>query len=344
MSRPLGTAAELERRRRLAVQRVQEGEAPTVVARILGVPRSTLFRWRQRDRQGPEGLAAQPSSGPTPRLSAQQLHQLEALLLQGTVHHGWPNALWTGPRVRELIHRHFQVTLHPDHVVRMLRQRLNWTSQKPQRRARQRNDKEVERWKGDEFPRIVREAYQRNAHLVFLDESGFQLAPTVRRTLAPCGQTPLLLCDGRRDKVSAISALTLSPQRARLGLYFRLLTPKENVQAPDVVDFLRRLKQHIPGELTMVWDRSRTHGRSKLVRAYLARHPEIVAEDFPGYAPDLNPDELVWSWTKYGHLSNWVPGDKEELWEGVWGALYDLSKQPKLLASCINQVNLPLRL
>jgi|HubBroStandDraft_6_1064221.scaffolds.fasta_scaffold523329_1 transposase len=344
MSRPIGTAVELERRRRLAVERVHQGEAPSLVARILGVPRSTLFRWRQLDQQGPDGLRAHPSPGPSPRLSDEQLRQLEALLLQGATNHGWPNALWTGPRVRELIRRHFNVTLHPDHIVRMLRQRLHWTSQKPQRRARQRDPKEVERWKADEFPRIVREAHQRSAHLVFLDESGFQLAPTLRRTLAPRGQTPIVACDGRRDKVSAISAITLSPQQARLGLYFRLLEPKENVRAPDVVAFLRQLKQHIPGELTVVWDRSRTHGRSKLVRAYLAQHPEIVTEDFPGYAPELNPDELVWSWTKYGRLCNWAPADAEELWEGVWGELYDLRKQPDLLASFINQVNLPLRL
>lgn len=344
MSRPIGTAAELERRRRLAVQRVAEGEPPSVVARVLGVPRSTLYRWRQAARQGEHALAAKPQCGSPPQLSDDQLRQLERLLLQGATQHGWPNQLWTGKRVAQMIRRHFDISLHPDHVVRMLRQRLGWTSQKPQRRARQRNDKEVERWKDDEFPRILRDAYRRSAHLVFLDESGFQLTPTVRRSLAPRGQTPLVTCSECRDKVSAISAITLSPVRAKLGLYFRLLWPKENVKAKDVVAFLRELKQHLPGEVTVVWDRSNTHSKSKLVQAYLAAHPEMVVEDFPGYAPDLNPDELVWSWTKYGQLCNWAPHDTDELWDGAYSALYDLREQPHLLASFINQVNLPLRL
>jgi hypothetical protein len=87
----------------------------------------------------------------------------------------------------------------------------------------------------------------RQAHRLFRHEAGFQLAPTVRRTRAPQGQTPIRVCDGRRDKVGAISALTLRPQRARLGLYFRMLEPQENVRAPDVVAFLRQLKEHIPG-------------------------------------------------------------------------------------------------
>jgi hypothetical protein len=96
--------------------------------------------------------------------------------------------------------------------------------------------------------------------------------------------------------------------------------------------------------LTVVWDRSRTHGRSKLVQAYRVRPPEIVTEDFPGYAPELNPDELVGSWTKYGRWCNWAPTDAQEWWGGVFDALHDLRQQPPLLASFINQVKLPLRL
>jgi transposase len=151
-------------------------------------------------------------------------------------------------------------------------------------------------------------------------------------------------CCDRRDRVSAISAITLSPQRAQTNLYFRLLWPNDNVKAKDVVQFLRELKKHLPGAMTVVWDKSNVHSKSKLVKAYLAAHPEIVAEDFPGYAPDLNPDELVWSWSKYSRVCNWSAKDADELWDGVFDALYDLRTQPQLLTSFINQVNLPLRL
>ena len=71
-----------------------------------------------------------------------------------------------------LIERHFDLRYHPEHVRKILKRRLGWTSQKPRRKARERNDKEVARWVGDEFPRIVREAWVRSAYLVFLDESG----------------------------------------------------------------------------------------------------------------------------------------------------------------------------
>src|ERR1043165_5019760 len=95
--RPKGTAAELERRRRRAVELVDHGESPTLVARILGVPPSTIHRWRRLARQA-HGLDAKPVPGPTPRLSDHQLAHLEQLLLQGAKSHGWHNELWTAAR------------------------------------------------------------------------------------------------------------------------------------------------------------------------------------------------------------------------------------------------------
>src|ERR1051325_4749298 len=155
--RPKGTAAELERRRRHAVDLVEQGESPTVVARILGVRVSSVHRWR-RLAQRPQGLQAKPNPGPTPGLSDYHLRKLERLLLQGAKKHGWPNQLWTADRVARLLRERFGIAYHPEHVRKILKQRLHWTSQKPRRKARERDDKEVERWLGDELPRILREA------------------------------------------------------------------------------------------------------------------------------------------------------------------------------------------
>ena len=339
--RTKGTAAELERRRRRAVELVEQGESPTLVARILGVHPTSIHRWRRLARQ-PHGLDARPTPGATPRLSDDQLQQLEQLLLQGAKAHGWPNQLWTADRVARLIRERFQVTHHPEHVRKILKQRLGWTSQKPKKKARERNDKEVERWKGDELPRILREAWKRQAHVVFLDESGFQLTPSVRRTLAPRGQTPILDCCDRRDRISAISCITLSPQAGRPGLYFELLPVNKTVHAEEIVAYLKALRQQLRGPLTVVWDRHGIHSKSLLVKAFLAEHPDIVAEDFPGYIPDLNPDEWVWSWTKYGRLSNLAAWNAEELWAHIVDALVELKFRPQILKAFIKDAGIPM--
>ena len=125
MSRPIGTPAELERRRRRAVDLMNQGESPTDIARILGVRRNSLYRWHSQARSRPDGLAARPHPGPTPRLSDDQLVHLEDLLLEGATSHGWHNELWTAVRVAELIRRHFGITFHPEHVRKMLKRRLH---------------------------------------------------------------------------------------------------------------------------------------------------------------------------------------------------------------------------
>lgn len=329
----------MEQRRRQAVQAVHTGDSVKDVARIIGVHPRSIQRWLQRAQHG-DGLAAKPHPGPATRLSVGQQHQLDQLLRQGAQAHGWPNQLWTTQRIAELIRRHFGVSLHHDHVGRFLRQRLKWSPQKPRRRARERDEQAIAHWKRDTFPDILQAAADRDAHVVFLDESGFMLTPTVRRTWAPQGQTPLLSCWDRRDRLSAISCITMSPKRARLNFYFELLPDNANATAEDIVAFLRQLRQQLGRPFTVIWDGSPIHSRSRLVRAYLANHPEIVAETLPGYAPELNPDEGVWGWTKYGRLANLAASNTRELRHHIEEDFAVLRDNRHLLNSFIQEADL----
>lgn len=344
MSRPFGTGQELERRRRHAIELLEQGERPVLIAKFLGVDRSSVYRWRQAAAHGAEQLAAQPQPHRPPALNTDQLQRLETLLAQGAAAHGWPNQLWTTARVAQVIERHFHIRYHPDHVGRFLRQRLGWSVQKPARRARERDEAAILDWQSQEFPRIARAAQARNAHLVFLDESGFMLTPTVRRTWAPRGQTPILDAWDRRDRISAISSITVSPSNRTLNLYFDLLPDQANVRGEDVVEYLRRLKAQLGGPMTILWDGSRIHDHSRAVQAYLAKHPEIHSERLPAYAPELNPDELVWAWTKYGRLGNLAAQNTEWLRDYIVTELTYVREHPELLESFIEKTNLPLRL
>jgi transposase len=142
--RPIGTAEELQRRRLRAVELVEQGESPDDVAHFLGCGRSSVYTWVKRAKQSVGALAARPHPGPTPRLSDEQLAELEALLLRGAKAHGWRTELWTAARPAELIERHFHVRFHPEHVRKLLKRRLNWTSQKPQRKARERDEAAID--------------------------------------------------------------------------------------------------------------------------------------------------------------------------------------------------------
>src|ERR1700754_3609375 len=115
MSRPIGTAGELERRRQRAVKAVADGQSRTTVARVLGVHYKTVARWARQART-PGGVAAKPPHRRQPGLSDDDLQKLEAFLQEGAKAHGWHNALWTAARVARLIEREFGIRYHPEHV------------------------------------------------------------------------------------------------------------------------------------------------------------------------------------------------------------------------------------
>ena len=160
--RPIGTPEELQRRRTRAVELMNSGQSHTQIAEILGVDRGSLYRWRTMARNGPDGLNAIPHPGPPSQLTQTQLHDLEFLLGQGAKAQGWPNELWTAKRVSKLIQKFFDVQYHEGHVRKIMRQVLHWTGQKPECRARERDEDEIERWKNEEFPRIKKSARERS--------------------------------------------------------------------------------------------------------------------------------------------------------------------------------------
>ena len=150
-----------------------------------------------------------------------------------------------------------------------------------------------------------------------------------------------LRCSAEHDRISAISCVTLSPKARHVGLYGWLLV-NQNFHGEEVVEFLGYLTGKAPGAWTVVWDRNTIHSKSKVVKAWLAKHARVVVEDFPAHAPDADPDEWVWSWAKYGKLCNLCPADVEHLFDEVWGALEELQRQPGLLASFVMDAGVPL--
>jgi len=162
--------------------------------------------------------------------------------------------------------------------------------------------------------------------LLFLDVSGFYLIPTVVRTWAPCGQTPILSAKLSRSKYNAIGAMT------RDGRLFSYLD-RQGFKTPAVIQFLRRLLRLLPGKLLIIWDNASTH-HSHDMQDFLAL-PAIQARlqvlYLPTYAPELNPIELVWRYLKYVLLKNRVVHNLNELKLALRQAIRRLKRQPHLL-------------
>lgn len=174
--------------------------------------------------------------------------------------------------------------------------------------------------------------------MVFLDESGFLLVPPVRRTWSPKGQTPILTCAGSWTKISAISTISVSLKSNRIGLYIRF-HHKKNIRWPEIIDFLKHLKRHLPKGFVLLWDGGMLH-RATVVKQWLKERPSIDIFKFPGYAPELNPDEWVWNHLKHS-VANSVPSDTDHLRNLLRAPVRRLQRSDKLLWSCIHASELP---
>lgn len=152
--RPKGSAKELEVRRRIAAKLLQEGKGIREVARLVGAAPSAVHGWKQAlDQGGAAALNAKPHPGRPPGLTLEQKQELEQTLQAGPLAAGFPTDLWTLARVAQVIERHFGVKYHPGHVWKILRD-LNWSPQKPERRARERDEEAIQQWRKEDWPRI----------------------------------------------------------------------------------------------------------------------------------------------------------------------------------------------
>ena len=153
------------------------------------------------------------------------------------------------------------------------------------------------------------------------------LQPVVRRTWAPRGQTPIQYSWDRRDRLSVISAITASPQRRRLGLYFNLFD--HNIIADDVQPFVATLLVHFPKGIILVWDRWMVH-RSAARQLAQRFERRLAIEWLPAYAPELNPVEPLWDYIDDTSLANTPMDNLQRLRYRVVKGVSRVNRQPNL--------------
>jgi transposase len=152
--RPAGSADLLEDRRRRALALLDEDRSINEVGRLIDCAPSSVMRWRNtRRRGGARALKVRSSPGRPARLSARDHRRLVTMLRRGAMAHGYATDLWTTARIAVVIQREFGVPYHPDHVGRLLHA-LGWSHQKPERRALERDEAAIRRWKRREWPRV----------------------------------------------------------------------------------------------------------------------------------------------------------------------------------------------
>jgi transposase len=307
------------------------------IAEALGVREETVSRWLARARDGgPDALLARPGTGRPPKLSDAQKRMIPEFLWHGPEAYGFRGQVWTRARIAQVIEEEFGVRYHKGHVGRLL-QELRWTPQVPIKRASQRDEDAIRRWRADVWPELLGRARRERRVLVFEDESGFYLLPGLVRTYAPEARTPVLREKQTRDHLSVMGGLTPA------GKVYTLVR-QEPLNGMHCVEFLEHLRRVAGDRLLVVWDGSPIHRRAAVTEFVAGTRNRIWVEALPGYAPDLNPwDEGGWHQLKKVQLANVVCRDLEELHEQFHLAVGRLRQKPHLVHSFFAQAGLSLK-
>jgi transposase len=323
-----------EGRRLRAWELHQSGWTNVDIAAALGVSKVAVGQWvKATERGGLETLRSKSRQGQAARLSTSQIAMLPSLLDRGPEAFGFTGTYWTCGRIAEIIEREFDVHYHPTHVGRLLHH-LDWSYHKPVVSAAQRDEEAITTWLDETWPAIKERAEKEGRTLVFIDEAAFYMSPIVTKTWAPIGQEVKLEGPLSRRHLSVIGGLTWEG-----SLYVQ--AQETSLGSEGVIRFLRHLLRHIPERLLVLWDGATIHS-SQEMRDFLAMDTigRLIHENFPPYAPEVDPQEYVWRQLKHVDFRNLTTYSLDQLWLHMRAATTRLRRRVGLLRNLVKHAGL----
>jgi transposase len=321
----------LEEIRRMAVERVWEGEDPSEVIASYGFCRTTIYKWLRAvegKRKGSklDALRSRKGTGRPPKLTISQEQQVFRWINgKDPRQHGFDFGLWTRRVVSDLVAKRFGIQLSLASVGKVLA-KVGLTPQKPLARAYERDPEAIEAWKRETYPSIATAAKRNEAEIYFWDESGFRADAVQGTTWGVKGETPVINVPGKRQSISAASAVN-----SKGGFWFA--TFQGGMSAELFVAMLKLMMRGRRRPLYLVLDSLPAH-KAKVVVDYVeSTNGKLKLFFLPGYAPELNPDELVWSYVKRTGTAKRPLRQNESLQDRIEADLIDLQNNPGLIRS-----------
>ncbi len=317
----------LEQFRMLGIERIRNGESPRVVAQSFGMHRTWGYRIAKLAAgrgKGKRALKSTVCTGRPRKLTPSQEREVFRSMDGKHPHqYGFDFALWTRAIVAAFVLQRFDVVLSVTSVGTMLK-RLGLSVQKPLKRAYQRSPEAVAKWTQETFPDIAAQAKSGNADIYFWDESGFRADSVYGKTWAVKGQTPVVQVPGQRQSISAASAVN-----SKGGFWFA--TYQGAMDGEVFVQLLQKMMYKRKKPIHLVVDGLPAHKRL-IVKEYVqSTQGKLTMHFLPGYAPDLNPDELVWSYTKRSAAKRGPLKSGEKLQARVDEELTKIKQNPSLV-------------
>lgn len=334
-ARKLGWVGKEDLRRRVVRAVRVQGLGKSEAARVFGISRTSVHTWVDLyESRGQDGLT--PMRPGRPR-GGGQLKGWQAATIVNLIKDRCPEqlklpfALWTREAVRDLIEMKFGIRYSLGMVGRLLRH-WGFTPQKPMTRAYERDDEAIRHWLTHEYSALRRRAKREKAEIYWEDEMGLRSDHVAGRSYSPRGRTPVIQNTGKRFGCNVISAVN------NMGkMRFRVF--RGSFTQSVMIDFLERLIRDAKRKIMVIADGHPAH-KGRRVRAWLKAHAgqcELVL--LPGYAPELNPDELLNQDVKSNVFSSGRPRTRDELIDQTRSYLKGTQSRPDIVRAYFQEPN-----
>lgn len=317
--------------RRRVVAAVERGLSQVEAAEVFGVSTRSVSRWWNAfQRTGSKALVGgKPGQRPGVQKALSKARQkalCRTILQQTPAQAGGEGLLWTRAEVQALIARRYRIRLSLPTIGKYLR---SWglSPQRPVRRAYEQNPAAIRSWLTETYPAIVAQAKAECGIVLWLDESGISSTAELGTTWTLTGHTPVLPKTGKRFRVNLMAAIN-NQGRLHFTVYEGSLT------VPLYRAFLDRLATDYAGSrVHLIADQHPTH-KDKNVKKWLAENERRIVQHFlPGYAPELNPVELLNGDTKREVANKAAPRNRLAMAAAIRAHLHRLQKQPARVIS-----------
>ena len=299
-----------EQLRRQAMRLIDQGRRQSEVARLLDVSQPTISLWRQRFLKG--GWAALRKRkrgrevGTDRRLNREQEKEIQKTIVDHTPDQlKMTFALWSRHAVQQLIKDKYDVSYTLQGVGRLLKD-WGFTPQRPAKRAIERNDEAVRKWKEEDYPQLAARAKAEKAEIWWADETAAKPEWHFRRSFSPKGKTPVIKQSAKRFHSSMISALNNQGKLEWMAL-------KDAMNSEMFLTFLKQMIKYRKRKIILIVDNLKVH-HSHIVQDWVEANKERIELVFlPAYSPQINPDEYLNNGLKQGLASNQPARDKVQL-------------------------------
>lgn len=317
----------LEHLRKQAIKLWKEDKKVKDIAHDFGVGLTAVYNWiNTYQKKGLSGLNSKKAPGAKPKLSQDEIRKLLNMLKKTADNYGFESPLWECKKITQLIREKFGKIIHFSNVWRLL-QKFGLSVQKPQRQAKERDEKEVKEWIENIWPKILMHAKRWQAIIYFQDESAVKLTAVLGTTWGKKGNTPIVRVTGKRGTIGVTSAISPAGR-----MVFRL--EKETVDSSKHIEFLKQVqKNHPRRKIIIIEDKATPHTAKKVSQFVETQKKKLAIYFLPSYSPELNPDEHVWAYLKGFKLKAHQTKDMKEFKPLVLSKMRSIQRKEAIVSS-----------